>query len=103
MREIPAQRYWKAQDGTGNEPDHPAHNPKVAGSDPAPATIRTAGEAPLLGVGPPVVSAATTGPLPAATGNGVAAASEHAWSRRAPNARAASSRMPGRRARRWPW
>ena len=29
-----------------------AHNPKVAGSNPAPATNETAGQAPLLGVGP---------------------------------------------------
>jgi len=32
-----------------------AHNPKVAGSNPAPATNETAGQAPLLGVGPSAV------------------------------------------------
>ena len=39
MRETPAQRYETGQDGTRGEAGHPAHNPKVAGSNPAPATI----------------------------------------------------------------
>jgi len=34
-----------------------AHNPKVAGSNPAPATNETAGQAPLLGVGPSALRA----------------------------------------------
>ena len=43
MRETPAQRYETGQDGTRGEAGHPAHNPKVAGSNPAPATIERPG------------------------------------------------------------
>ena len=57
LRESPAQRYEKARNGTREEPWNRAHNPKVAGSNPAPATIEHAGQAPLLGVGPSVVRA----------------------------------------------
>ncbi len=39
MRETPAQRYCEVRDGTGWHHDLKAHNPKVAGSNPAPATI----------------------------------------------------------------
>ena len=38
LRESPAQRYEKARNGTREEPWNRAHNPKVAGSNPAPAT-----------------------------------------------------------------
>ena len=57
LRESPAQRYEKARNGTREEPWNRAHNPKVAGSNPAPATNETAGQAPLLGVGPSALRA----------------------------------------------
>ena len=38
MRETPAQRYYVVRNLTIRDADHPAHNPKVAGSNPAPAT-----------------------------------------------------------------
>ena len=37
--------------------DNRAHNPKVGGSNPPPATKESAGQAPLLGVGPAALSA----------------------------------------------
>ena len=47
MRETPAQQYWKVPDGTGWDADLAAHNPKVAGSNPAPATNETPGQGPF--------------------------------------------------------
>ena len=38
MRETPAQRHETGRDGARGEARYPAHNPKVAGSNPAPAT-----------------------------------------------------------------
>jgi hypothetical protein len=46
QRERPAQRYCEGRPGTGWDVDQAAHNPKVAGSNPAPATNRTAGVGP---------------------------------------------------------
>ena len=38
MRETPAQRYETGSEGTTGDVEFHAHNPKVAGSNPAPAT-----------------------------------------------------------------
>ncbi len=40
MRESPAHRYCEVREGTGCQEPRRAHNPKVAGSNPAPATTQ---------------------------------------------------------------
>jgi hypothetical protein len=52
MRESPAQRHYPTQDGTGRALDQRAHNPKVAGSNPAPATKKRAGQGRCESTGP---------------------------------------------------
>ena len=52
MRETPVQSYCEVRNGTGWDTDRATHNPKVVGSNPTPATNISAGQAPLLGVGP---------------------------------------------------
>ena len=39
IRETPAQRHYPVRNGTGRQPDLFAHNPKVVGLNPTPATI----------------------------------------------------------------
>ena len=39
MRESPAQRYCEVRNRVLRDADHLAHNPKVEGSNPSPATI----------------------------------------------------------------
>ena len=53
MRETPAQRYWTARDNTSRTTLNSAHNPKVIGSNPIPATKRPGQtvHAPALGGG----------------------------------------------------
>ena len=52
MRETPPQRYWKVRNGPPGEAENRSHNPKVAGSNPAPATIENAGQARSVWIGP---------------------------------------------------
>lgn len=40
LREVPAQRYWTVRDDTGRTTLNSAHNPKVIGSNPIPATTK---------------------------------------------------------------
>ena len=47
MRETPPQRYWKVRNGTPGEAENRSHNPKVAGSNPAPATNENPGKRPF--------------------------------------------------------
>ena len=51
MREIPAQRYCEVRNSPEWQRDHLAHNPKVGGSNPPPATKRHADQARSTGPG----------------------------------------------------